>query len=130
MLEDFYRKMGKYLRLKSSKKVLHKSQDPKSRRTEEKEEDKKQKSKGRKDKSLKKSRLENNKADNRYVTHYMNYTPLNAPIDHVFAVTRDKSIFGELDVIRHDRYKIDDRKFFRFHKDIGHDTSRCNLLKM
>ena len=59
----------------------------------------------------------------------MNYIILNAPIDHIFVVTRDKSIFGELDVIRQDRSKRDAQKFYRFHKGIGHDTSRCNPLK-
>ena len=73
----------------------------------------------RRDKSSKKPRTKNNKADNRYVTYYTNYTPLNTPIDYIVAVTRDKLIFGDPDVIRHDRLKRDAHKFCRFHKDIG-----------
>ena len=49
--------------------------------------------------------------------------PINAPIDHIFTVTRDNLLFGELDVIRQYRSKRDACKFCRFHKDIGHDTS-------
>ena len=96
---------------------------------EEKKEGKKTNSGGRKDKSAKKLRTESNKADNRYVNYYMNYTTLNAPVDHIFMVNRDKSIFGEPDVIRQDRSKRDARKFCSLHKDIRHDTNRCNSLK-
>ena len=44
-------------------------------------------------------------------------------------MTRDKLIFGEPYVIRQDQSKRDARKFYKFHKDIRHDTSRWNLLK-
>ena len=88
MLAEFYRKVGKHLQTESSKGVLHKSQDPKSRKTKEKKEDKKRKNGVRKDKSSKKPRTENNKVENRYFARYTNYTPLNAPMDHIFAVTR------------------------------------------
>ena len=128
-LTEFYKKVGKHLQIKSSKEALYKSQDPKSGKTEEKKEDKKRERKGRKDKSLKKLRIENNKANNRYISRYMNYTLLNAPIYQIFTVTRDKSIFGKLDVIRQDKSKRDACKFYKFHKDISHDMSRCDLLK-
>ena len=77
----------------------------------------------------KKPRTENKKADNRNVTHYTNYTPLNSPMDHLLVVTIDKLIFREPYVIRHERSKRDARKFCKFHKDIGHDMSTCNSLK-
>ena len=74
------------MRIKSSKKAIYKSQDPESGKTEEKNEDKKRKNGGRKDKSPKKPRTENNEVDNKYVSRYTNYTPLNPPIDHIFAM--------------------------------------------
>ena len=93
MVTNFYRKVGKYLRIESSKVTLHKCQESKSGKTEEKKEDKKRNSGSRKDKSPKKPQIEYNKANNRYVNCYTNYTSLNTPIDHIFMVTRDKSIF-------------------------------------
>lgn len=58
------------------------------------------KERGRKDKIPKKPRTNNNRVENRYVAHYTNYTPLNAPIDHIFIFTKDKSLFGEPDIIK------------------------------
>ena len=54
MLANFYRKVGEHLQIKSSNEAFHKSQDPKSGKTEEKKEDKKKKSGGKKDKSPRK----------------------------------------------------------------------------
>ena len=56
--------MGKHLWIKSSKDAIHKSQGPKSGKTQEKKEDKKRKNGSKKDKSPKKSQTENNKANN------------------------------------------------------------------
>ena len=89
------------------KEALHKSQDLKSGKTEEKKEDKKRKNRGKKDKNTKKLRIETNKFENKYVARYTNYMPLNAPIDHIFVVTRDNLIFGEPDAIKQHRSKRD-----------------------
>ena len=100
MLVEFYRNAGKHLWIDSLKEALQKSQDLKSRKIEEKKEEKKIENRGRKDKIPKKPRTNNNRVENRYVAHYTNYTPLNAPIDHIFVFTRDKSLFGEPDIIK------------------------------
>ena len=97
---EFYRKVGKHFQIESSKEALYKSQDMKSGKTEEKREAKKRKSGRRKDKSLKKLQIKNNKMENGYVTRYTNYSPLNAPVGHIFTATRDKAICKEPDVIK------------------------------
>ena len=117
--EQERRKVSKYLQIQSSKEAIHKSKERKLGKTEEKKKDKKRKNGGRKHKSPKKPQTESNKADNRYVNRYTNYTSLNAAVDHIFAVTRDKSIFGKPNIIRQNRSKRDARKFYRFHNDRG-----------
>ena len=58
----------------------------------------------------------------------MNYHALNAPVDHIYAVT-DKNLHRKLDAIRSDRSWRDVKKSCAFHKDIWHNTERCIGLK-
>ena len=60
--------------------------------------------------------------------NYTNYHALNAPQDHVYAVS-DKNLLIKPDEMRGNRSRKDVRKNYAYHKDIGHNTVKCNALK-
>ena len=94
---------------------------------EQKKENEKHKTKEKRGKSPKKSRsgpVENKTS----LPKYTNYYAFNAPQDHIYAMT-DKSLFKKLDVIRSDRSHRDVRRNYSYHKDIGHNTDKCNALR-
>ena len=59
---------------------------------------------------------------------YTNYYVLNAPQDHIYAVTK-KNLFSRLDEIRRNKSRRDVRKNYAYHKDIGHNIVKCNALR-
>ena len=59
---------------------------------------------------------------------YTNYHSLNAPQDHIYAVS-DKNLFMTPENIGGNRLRKDVIKNCTYHKDIGHNTVKCNTLR-
>ena len=59
---------------------------------------------------------------------YTNYYVLNAPQDHIYAVTK-KNLFSRLDKIKRNKSRRDVRKNYAYHKDIGYNTVKSNALR-
>ena len=51
-----------------------------------------------------------------------------APMDHVYAVM-DKNLYGPLEPMKRDRFRLDNKRNCTFHKDIGHTTDKYVSLK-
>ena len=59
---------------------------------------------------------------------YMNNHALYAPQDHIYAMI-GKNLFRRPDEIGGNRSRRDVRKNCAYHKDIGHNTVKCNTLR-
>ena len=59
---------------------------------------------------------------------YTNYYALNAFQDHIYAV-KDKKLFRRSHEIRGNRLRRDVRENCVYHKDIWHNTVKCNDLR-
>ena len=59
---------------------------------------------------------------------YTNYHALNAPQDHIYAIS-NKNMFRKPDEMRGNRSRRDVKKNCAYHKDIGHNTVKCNALR-
>ena len=59
---------------------------------------------------------------------YTNYHSLNAPQDHIYVVS-NKNLFRRPDEIRGNKSRRDVRKNYAYHKDIGHNTVKCDALR-
>ena len=59
---------------------------------------------------------------------YTDYHALNAPQGHIYAVTKN-NLFSKPDEIRGNKSRRDVRKNCAYHKDIGHNTVKCNALR-
>ncbi|PON76258.1 hypothetical protein PanWU01x14_036760, partial [Parasponia andersonii] len=60
---------------------------------------------------------------------FNNHTELNAPIDHIYAVSNQKERYHQPEPMKRDRAKRDPNKFCQYHNDIGHDTNNYFSLK-
>ena len=58
-----------------------------------------------------------------------NYTPLNAPLNQVLIQIKDDPSLKWLEKIKGDPNKRNKNKYYRFHRDHGHDTDECYDLK-
>lgn len=58
-----------------------------------------------------------------------NFTPLNAPLDQVLMQIRDNLALAWPDKLKGNPNKRPRNKYYRFHRDHGHDTSDCYDLK-
>lgn len=67
--------------------------------------------------------------DRAIVPRYTDYTSLTASINHIYAVSSDQTPFRKPDPIKLEKSKRDASKYCQFHREIGHDTSRCYALK-
>ncbi|PON68759.1 hypothetical protein PanWU01x14_093650, partial [Parasponia andersonii] len=132
-LEDFYRRVGRHLRLESSRENLQKTKkggktdaakvavitdnsgNKKNKRNNEQANENQPRPK----------RQETSKAPMRFNNH----TELNTPIDHIYAVINQKERYRQPGPMKRDRAKCDPNKFCRYHNDIGHDTNDCFALK-
>ena len=59
---------------------------------------------------------------------YTNYHSLNAPQDHIYAVS-DKNFFRRQVEIEGNRSRRYVKKNYAYHKDIGHNIVKCNALR-
>ena len=59
---------------------------------------------------------------------YTNYHFLNAPLDHIYAVT-DRGLYRSPELMKSERTRRDIKRNCAFHKDIGHTSDRCAALK-
>ncbi|XP_065620673.1 uncharacterized protein LOC136063755 [Quercus suber] len=81
----------------------------------------------------KKGRMEDKKdRDNRKAgpsARNQNYTPLNAPLNHVLMQIKDDPSLKWLEKMKGDPNKCNKNKYCRFYRDHGHDTDECFDLK-
>ena len=133
-MDEFYRKAHKYLKLEDSKEVLHKvkrmvinkKNDPRIMLDNSKGQDKRR-GEDKQAKSPKKQR--SGPVENRGPPlEYTNYHSLNAPLDHIYAVT-DRGLYRSLKPMKSERTRRDVKRNYAFHKDVGHTTNRCVALK-
>ena len=133
-LEDFYRRVGRHLRVESSRENLHKTKgggkdSTKDATTTSNNNNYKKSNKRKNERPTEKQpelkRQEVPKAPMRF----NNYTELSAPIDHIYAVTNQQERYRQSKPIKRERAKRDPNKFYWYHNDIGHDTNNCYALK-
>ena len=133
-VNEFYRKAHKYLKLEDSKEALRKAEwEPANKKNNprivpigSKEQDKRQ-GEDKRAKSLKKQRsgpVENKGP----LPKYTNYHSLNAPLDHIYAVTV-RGLYRSPEPTKSERVRRDIKRNCAFHKDIGHATDKCVALK-
>ena len=60
---------------------------------------------------------------------FTNFTPLNAPLDQVLMQIKDEGTLTFLGKLKSDPTKRSRNKYYRFHRDHGHDTADCYDLK-
>uniref|UniRef100_A0A6J1E0L8 Uncharacterized protein LOC111025310 n=1 Tax=Momordica charantia TaxID=3673 RepID=A0A6J1E0L8_MOMCH len=78
------------------------------------------------------SRRDERVTSNRRGPKFDKFTPLNASIAEIYAVVEDTDmevLFASPEKLRRPSGKRNKRLYCRFHKDHGHDTSRCFHLK-
>ena len=59
---------------------------------------------------------------------YTNYHSLNAPLDHIYAVT-DRGLYRSIEPMKTKRMRNGIKRNYAFHKDIGHTMEKCVALK-
>ena len=60
---------------------------------------------------------------------FTSFTPLNAPIDQVLMQIKDEGALTFPGKLKSDPSKQSRDKYYRFHRDHGHDTTDCYDLK-
>ena len=60
---------------------------------------------------------------------FTNFTPLNALLDQVLMQIKDEGTLTFLGKLKSDPTKRSRNKYYRFHRDHGHDTADCYDLK-
>ena len=60
---------------------------------------------------------------------FTSFTPVNAPIDQVLMQIKDEGTLTFLGKLKSDPSKRSRNKYYRFHRDHGHDTADCYDLK-
>ena len=60
---------------------------------------------------------------------FTSFTPVNAPIDQVLMQIKDEGTLTFLGKLKSDLSKRSRNKYYRFHRDHGHDTADCYDLK-
>ena len=60
---------------------------------------------------------------------FTSFTPLNTPIDQVLMQIKDEGALTFPGKLKGDPSKRSREKYYRFHRDHGHDTSDCYDLK-
>ena len=63
------------------------------------------------------------------LTQSQQYTPLNMPLEQVLIQIKDNPSLKWLEKIKGYPNKRNRNKYYRFHKDHGHDTDKCFDLK-
>ncbi|KAM6572506.1 hypothetical protein CsatA_016586 [Cannabis sativa] len=59
----------------------------------------------------------------------VNYTELAVPRDHIYAIKEKNGVFKKPSPIRGNHDKRDPKKFYKYHRDIGHTTLECWFLQ-
>ncbi|GAA0142717.1 hypothetical protein LIER_03552 [Lithospermum erythrorhizon] len=57
------------------------------------------------------------------------YTPLKVPVRRIYAQLEDKRILPQPHKLKSPPNRRDKKKYREYHKDHGHDTNECRLLK-
>lgn len=99
---------------------------------EEKSKKKERQEEARQDKGRKMARTGEKRDDRRSeppTRRFINFTPLNTPIDQVLMQIKDERALTFLDKLKGDPSKRPSDKYCRFHRDHSHDTSDCYDLK-
>ena len=60
---------------------------------------------------------------------HLHYTPLNTPLDQVLMQIKDDSSLKWLEKMKGDPNECNKNKYYRFHRDHGHETNKCYDLK-
>ena len=63
------------------------------------------------------------------MSRFMSFTPLTTSIDQVLMQIKDKGALTFLGKLKEDPNKQSRNKYYRFHRDLGHDTADCYDLK-
>ncbi|PON44063.1 hypothetical protein PanWU01x14_269990 [Parasponia andersonii] len=132
-LEDFYRRVGRHLRLESSHENLQNTKK-KGRKDATKDavitNNNGNKKNKRNNEQLKENQPRPKRQEiSRAPMRFNNHTELNAPINHIYAVTNQKERFRQPEPMKQDRTKCNPNKFCRYHNNIGYDTNNCFALK-
>ena len=86
----------------------------------------------RQDKGRKMARTGERREDRRSkptIGKFTSFTPLTAPIDQVLMQIKDEEALTFLGKLKGDPSKRSRDKYYRFHRDHGHDTTDCYDLK-
>ena len=133
-MEEFYRKVHKYLKFEDSKEALPKAEEvaankknnPRIVSDNNKGQDKRR-GEDKQTKSPKKQRsrpVENRCPPLKYTSCHS----FNALLDHIYAVT-DRGLYRSPEPMKSKRTRRDIKRNCAFHKDVGHTTNRCIALK-
>ena len=60
---------------------------------------------------------------------YTNFTELTSSREEVFLASEQTCVFKRLDLLRGDRSKRNQSKYYQYHKDVSHATKECVMLK-
>ena len=133
-MDEFYRKVHKYLKLEDSNEALckvegeaaNKKNDPRIVPDGNKGQAKTQgEDKWAKSPKKQRSGLVVNKGP---PPKYTNYHFLNAPLDHIYAVT-DRGLYRSPKPMKNERARRDIKRNYAFHKNVWRTTDRCVALK-
>ncbi|GAA0141282.1 hypothetical protein LIER_02459 [Lithospermum erythrorhizon] len=63
------------------------------------------------------------------VQYHTFYTPLQVPVGRIYAQLENKRILSKPQKIKSPPNRRDEKNYCEYHKDYGHDTDECRLLK-
>ena len=113
--------------------ALHEDAQVKKSATAEKSEDNKKSKSGYHQRSLdghkKKAKTPDQRVARTPPRKYNNFIDLTRSREDVFLATEHTGVYKRPDSMREDHLKRNQKKYFRYHKDVGHTTEECIMLK-
>ena len=73
--------------------------------------------------------IENQAPQNNQVPRFCEYTPTNVPVATIYTENEHLGIFTIPPAIKTPVNRRDKTKYFRYHRDIGHITEECRVIK-
>ena len=143
-MQEFHRQADKIMRLETAQEVVltgrfisaeaqrEDAQEGKSVTTEKKKDNKKRKSGDHRrflDAHKKKAKSPDQRVPRPSPSKYNNFTNLTRSREDVFLATEKTGVYKRPDSMRGDCSKRNLNKYSRYHKDIGHTTEECIMLK-